>query len=394
MIDSAELMELVERDRSGPCISIYLPTFRAFPQEQQNRVHFSNLLREVEDSLVAALEVRHVIALVAPLRELAKDETFWRHATDGLAVFVSPGYFRMVQLQRSPPRLAVVADRFHIKPMLRIVQSADRYHVLALNRRELRLFHGNRDALDELDLAPDVPRTITEALGEELTEKQLLAFSYGTGPAGGAGGRRSYRGAKTGGMRHGHHTRDAEIDVDIERFFRAVSRAIEEHHSKPSGLPLILAALPEYHAPYRAASRDPLLLPRGIEIDPGALSTDELRARAWEVMQPEYLERLTALVERFSAAHGTGKATDDLAVAARAALQGRVEVLLVEAEGCIPGRIDAASGAVQPADLAQPDVNDALDDLAQQVLLTGGRVVVVPRERMPAGTPLAAIYRY
>jgi hypothetical protein len=69
-------------------------------------------------------------------------------------------------------------------------------------------------------------------------------------------------------------------------------------------------------------------------------------------------------------------------------------VLLVEAERCIPGRIDDATGTVQPGDLAQPDVNDALDDLAQRVLLTGGHVVVVPAERMPAPNGLAATFRY
>lgn len=58
---------------------------------------------------------------------------------------------------------------------------------------------------------------------------------------------------KTGGIRHGQGDRNEEIDLDIERFFRAVSRAIYEHHSKPSGLPLILAALPEYHAPPMSA---------------------------------------------------------------------------------------------------------------------------------------------
>src|SRR5687768_5064999 len=108
MIDTAELMELLEGGRNGPCISIYLPTFRAFPQEQQNRVHFANLLRKVEASLVAALAAKHVIALVAPLRELGEDATFWAHATDGLAIFVSPCFFRMVQLQRVPPELAIV----------------------------------------------------------------------------------------------------------------------------------------------------------------------------------------------------------------------------------------------------------------------------------------------
>ena len=115
----------------------------------------------------------------------------------------------------------VVAYSFHIKPLIRIVQSADRYQVLGLNRREVKLFEGNRDALDEIEPAPGVPRTITDALGEELTEPHLTVASYGMGAAGPA-------------MHHGHGAKKDEVDLDAERFFRAVDRAVLEHHSKSS----------------------------------------------------------------------------------------------------------------------------------------------------------------
>ena len=216
----------------------------------------------------------------------------------------SPGYFRLVQLQRTPPQIAIVAERFHVKPMLRIVQSADRYQVLALTRRDIRMFEGNRDVLDEIDLAPGVPRTITEALGEEITQKQVFDI-VGTGHVAGSPGGRNYRGMKMG-IRHGPVLRDDEIGVDIERFFRAVARAVHEHHSKPSGLPLILAAPAQYHTHFRSVSQNPQLLDRAIDINPAALTVEDLRARAWEVMEPEYLRRLSTLLDRYGAAHGAG----------------------------------------------------------------------------------------
>ena len=93
---------------------------------------------------------------------------FWNQTLDGLAVLGAKGSFRVYKLQRTVAEQAVVANSFHIKPLLRILQSADRYQVLALNRREIRLFEGNRDALDEEEPARGVPRTISEALGEEF----------------------------------------------------------------------------------------------------------------------------------------------------------------------------------------------------------------------------------
>jgi len=41
-----------------------------------------------------------------------------------------------------------------------------------------------------------------------------------------------------------------------------------------------------------------------------------------------------------------------------------VATLLVEADRQIPGRLDAATGAVTLADLSHADVDDLLDDLA------------------------------
>ena len=49
---------------------------------------------------------------------------------------------------------------------------------------------------------------------------------------------------------------------ETERFFRAVAPAILEHYSRPSGLPLLLAALPEHHSFFRQISRNPFLMPK------------------------------------------------------------------------------------------------------------------------------------
>jgi hypothetical protein len=81
---------------------------------------------------------------------LAADTPFWSHTFDGLGILGAKDFFRVYNLQRPVPELAVVADSFHAKPLLRILQSADRYQILAVNRQAIRLFEGNRDALDEI----------------------------------------------------------------------------------------------------------------------------------------------------------------------------------------------------------------------------------------------------
>jgi len=387
--------DLLSASRAGPCISIYQPTHRSHPDNQQDPIRFRNLLGQARDSLVRRYPTASADTALAPFGRLADDAGFWNHSADALAVFGSPNHFRVIRMQRPVAEIAIVADSFHVKPLLRVQQSADRFQILSLNRREVRLFEGNRDALYEVELGDQVPRTVTEALGDELPEPQGQAHSYGTGPAAsGAGANRGSGGAKTGGMRHGHGAKKDVIDQQTERYFRAVDRAVIEHHSKPSGLPLILAALPEYHAPFRHLTHNASMIDAGIEINPQALTLDELRVRAWQALEPVYLQRLATLVERFGTARAVQLGDERLTQAAAAALEGRVATLLVESQRQIPGRLDASAGTARPAALADPDVDDLLDDLAEQVLRTGGDVVVVPRERMPTDTGLAAIYRY
>lgn len=396
MLGRSEFLELLNAAPAPPCVSIYLPMQRRFPDLQQNEVRFRNLVKAVGDS-----ERRPDIPIpgevvLTPLRAMQDDRRLWSHPPEGLAVFAADGFFRLFRLPRAVPERVVVANRFHVQPLLRMVQSADRYQVLDLNRERIRLLEGNRDALDEIDLARDVPATIEEALGEQLTELEAQAHSYGTGPAGGSGGRGSMNaGPKVGGIRAGQVSKKDEADGDIERFFSAVDRAILEHHSRPSGLPLILAALPEDQASFRHLSHNRHLLDAGVEGNPEAMTDDMLRERAWACMEPLYLQRLQLMIDRYSAARGANRGDDSLPQIALAAVVGRVDVLLLERDRRVDGSMDPASGVLQVADtVAAPAAGDALDDLAEAVLRNGGEVIVVPAARMPSATGLAAIYRY
>ncbi|MFH1084312.1 MAG: hypothetical protein V1772_00925 [Chloroflexota bacterium] len=376
---AAELLDACD----PPCLSLYQPTHRHHPENQQDPIRFRNLIKELEESLLQRYTAQEIQPILAPFRALADDRDFWNHTLDGLAVLGARGIFRVYRLQRPVAQLVVVADSFHTTPLMRNLQSADRYQVLGVSRQEIKLFEGNRDALDEIDLAQGVPRTITEALGDELTEPHQTVASYG-----GMGGEHSP-------MHHGHGGKESEVDMDAERFFRAVDRGILEHHSQPSGLPLILAALPEHHHMFHNVSANPFLIEDSIAIHPDALSsTDELRQRAWQVFEPHYQARLAALVEEYGRASANGLGHDKLSHIAKAVVAGRVATLLIEADREVPGRLDFATGTIRLADPADPEVDDLLDDLGALALRTGGKVVIVPTEGMPTETGIAAIYRY
>ncbi len=366
-----------------PCLSLYQPTHRRHPENQQDPIRYRNLVKELEASLQQKYPAVETRLLLEPFDALAHDHDFWNHTLDGLAVLGGSGLFHVFRLQRTVAELAVAADSFHTKPLRRVLQSVDRYQVLGLNRQETKLFEGNRDALAEIEPAQGVPRTITQALGDELSEPHSTVASYG-----GVG-----QGSMP--MHHGHGGKESEVDIDAERFFRAVDRGVLEHHSRPSGLPLILAALPEHHHMFHEVSHNPFLIEENIDIHPDALSSiDELRQRAWQLFEPQYQARLAELNDAFEQARSKGLGDDDLAQVVQAAAVGRVATLLIEADRQIAGRLDSATGQAELADLSHPQVDDLLDDLGELVEKMGGRVLVMPAERMPGRTGLAATYRH
>jgi hypothetical protein len=113
-----------------------------------------------------------------------------------------------------------------------------------------------------------------------------------------------------------------------------------------------------------------------------------------QLILPRYLERLDGLIERFGEARGTGLASEDLAEVARAVADRRVATLLIEADRMIPGHFDAANGTVEFAGTDDHGADDLLDDLGEHALRSGSEAVIIPAERMPTRTGIAAIYRF
>jgi hypothetical protein len=378
-----ELIQELLSTEQNPCFSLYMPTHRTHPESQQDPIRYRNLVRQMEESLLQKYSAAEVKEHLEPFYELGNDAEAWNHTLDGLAVFSATGLFKVVGLRQTVDELAIVADSFHTKPLRRYLQSVDRYHVLGLTLHGIRLFEGNRHSLEEVELTDETPKTITEALGDELTDKHLSVGSYG-----GVGG-------ESTSMYHGHGGYKEEAEKDAERFFRVIADVIYEKYSKPTGWPLILAALSEHHSLFHKVSKNPFLLAEGIATDPASVSTDKLIGMAWKIMEPAYLQKLDSLAERFGQANANGKGSDDYKEIAIAAVEGRVETLIVEEDRIIAARItNLVTGNTQKKDMMNPKVDDLLDDMGELVTKMGGQVMILPAVKMPSNTGLAAIYRY
>lgn len=371
--------ELIAQE-NGTLISLYQPTFRVFPDNKQDSIIFKKLLRTIENSLKQLEDASFTEKVLQPFYEIYEDREFWNHTTEGLAILASANKCVVFHLHIPVRELAVVADSFHIKPLVKAFQSIENYMLLGLSRENFALYQGNQYGIAELELDPDVPRTLEQVLGDQVTDSFLNHGSYG--------------GASGTAMFHGHGCTSDEISKDTDKYFRYVDRYVYENFSKPSKEPLILFTLAEHQADFRNLSTNPYLLEAGISKSLESLSLNTLQSKVREINEERTSSSVQKLLDAFHQAQADQLGSSELKRVAKAAVAAKIETLLLEDGKVIPGKLDSESGEILSDDLGHPEVDDVLDDIAELVLLSGGSVQVLPKEAMPDTSGVAAIYRY
>ncbi|MFC3199024.1 hypothetical protein ACFOET_15475 [Parapedobacter deserti] len=380
---TAKQLDTLMGYQEPPVFSVYMPTHRSHPDNAQDPDVFKKLIQQFDPVKEEYARDKDVQTIFSKFERLAEDYQFWQHTKEGLAVFATKESFDVYRLPRRVRPLAIVADSAHTKPLLKYLQTSDRYHVLVLTTNTAQLYEGNRYRLDEVDLSgPDVPESMIDALDHELRDLHATLAAY-----------RTATGEKWD-MGQNHGLKKTDIDNDIDQFFRAVDRAVILKYSVPTQLPLILAALPEHHHLFRRVSRNQLLMEEGVMINASVLSEEELRKAANEVFEPHYNARLDQLIAEYRHATTKRLGADDIGEIVKDAYDGKVGALLIEEDRVIPGRILDRDNVVFHTDDTQDRVDDVLDDLAELVLRQGGEVWVVPEGKMPSNTGAATINRF
>jgi hypothetical protein len=373
-------LEALTRPRVGPCVSVFLPTHRGGAQSEQDPIRLKNLLSEAERRVIeTGARAAAAKDTLAPARALLREGLFWRNQADGLALFLSPGWFRSYRLPLEFPELVTVADRFHLKPILPLMAGDGRFYVLALSQNEVRLLEGSRHGVHEVDLE-DVPASLREALRFDHPEKELLFHIAGR------------EGGATA-VFHGHGI-GGEVDKErIGRYLRlvdsALARVLQDRQS-----PLILAGVEYVQAIYRGVSHYPTLLHQGIPGNLEHLRAEELHQRAWPLVEPVFRRDQEAAAARYRELAGTGLALGDLREVLPAAHHGRIEVLFVALGENRWGSFQEETGQMSEHEGPEAGGEDLLDLAAVRTVLGGGSVYAVPREEVPGGSTAAAILRY
>lgn len=346
----------------GRNVSIYMPSIRAGPDVRQNRTRFKNLVRDAARSLGSGGDTRE---LLEPAETLLDDAPFWRHPGDGLCMLVAPDLAWRSWLPRPCEEAVVVADTFHVTPLVPLVADRTDYDVLALSRDEIRLHRGNRFGLEPVETDALSPENLDP--GERDFEKQLQ-FYTGTPSRGGARDAVFYG---TGGT-------DADPDDDTIRRFRRADVALWRVLRR-NPQPLVLCGVDRLPSYYRRMSSHPRIVAE-VNANPFEFDSDELHRRTWRAVAPLFeAERVTALRRhRKLSGQRDPRAASRLEEILASAAKGRVAVLLAAGIGATPRAGDENLRAVAVVETLRND----------------GLVYVVDAEQLPSDDGVAAILRF
>ncbi|HEU5309996.1 MAG TPA: hypothetical protein VFV24_00960, partial [Candidatus Eisenbacteria bacterium] len=253
--------------------------------------------------------------VLRPARELIEDEAFWRHQSDGLALFLRKGLFRCYRLALRFEETVLVSDRFHVSPLLPLLTGDGHFFVLALSENEARLLAGTRFNVHVVNV-PGLPAGVKDALRYDDPQREVGSHAA---ERGGPGARVVLHGQGIG----------AEIQKErLGRYLRAVDGAVRRSLREQKA-PLVLAGVDYVRAMYRDVNTYPHLLEAGISGSPDRSSSEQLHARAWALVEPLFARDRDGAAASYREALGTGRASASLEDVLTAAEAGRIDVLFV-----------------------------------------------------------------
>lgn len=335
----------------GPSVSIFLPATRPGSAEASHAALVRAALREFPDLL-------HSV----------EDLTEFGSGGGGLAIFGS----REIQERYKAPwirtPLVVMANRFHLIPVLAAGSAPRELYVLDLNRKQLRFLHVLDGECRTAPLPPGVPSNM-EAAGDFAQHSHDLANR-----------------SRSGSGQTVHFGKETERDAGgeyLHHFFAQVDRNLAP---ALGGKPLILAGVREETSAYRRLARYPAIFASEIHKNTAFLSLDELESCVMMAVMAEHRAAGERVMAKIGEMKDRSRQMTGVREVCLAAAQGRVHQLCIaegaEAMGAVPG--------TKPSWASE----DLLNAAAVFTIRSGGSVYVLPADGMKDTGPVGAILRY
>lgn len=356
-------VQLLQQISGYPALTITLPTHRTSPDNRQDPIRVRNLVTDASKRLQQEFSKREVDSLLKRLDVLA-DGIDYRHALDGLVMFVNQDFAEKYYLPFTLPERVVIDKTFLTRDLVFALNRTPRYWVLVLSEQPTRLYEGVRDTLVEVN-GHGFPATHEGAGGATA-----IPGGFGENPS-------------------------AIRDERHRQFFRAVDNSLTPLMANDP-LPLAVVGVDRYQSFFDEVSAHKDAVVARLLGSHDKTSEPELAKLVWPLVEKGLAERRQDNLVRLDQAVGAQRVVSTPGEVWRMAHEGRGQLLLVEEDFHFPGRVDETGTQLTPVEgeTGPDDLEDAVDDIIETVLGKGGRVVFAQDGQLADFQRMALILRY
>src|SRR5690606_21084714 len=134
ILSKEQFQKLAQFD-SNPCVSIFIPTQRAGKDvlEEKDKINLKSQWKKASETLKEqGLSQDKIDTIGKPLSDIMDDRDFWRHQSDGLALFLADGFSEKFTVPVNFETFTYVGDHFYLKPLVPMFNGDGRFYLLHL----------------------------------------------------------------------------------------------------------------------------------------------------------------------------------------------------------------------------------------------------------------------
>ena len=377
-------LEKLMNVQGKPCVSIFIPTERAGKDvlEEKNRTHLKSLWKEVTKKLEEqGVSEEKIETIGQPVTKLIEDKSFWRHQSDGLAIFAAEDFFQKFTLPVNFETHTYVSKEFYIKPLVPMFSGDERFYLLTLQLEDVELYEATTYSIGKVEVEDLIPTQLEERVGFDYKQKHLDFRSQNAG------------GEKT--IFHGHGSDGEEVrKEEINRYFRAIDKGLDTvlHNDKA---PLVVATQDYLFPIYEQANSYNHLFDKVISGNPSDTDMFGLHEKAVKTLEPLLEKTRREKKEKFAELNNTEKTGSSVTDILPAVQQGKVDTLFLENQTEIWGTYNSDNMKTSIQDEQDTNNYSLMNWAAKEVLKQGGNVFLMPRAQMPSKeSKMNALYRF
>jgi hypothetical protein len=380
---SREEFQKLDQTPGDVLFSFYMPTHSSGVEvnEQHDKIHFKAevqrlaTLLENDNQKSAAKEI-----LLKTTEELISNDQFWRNQAEGLAVFITDNFIRVLKLPYAPMQHSGYNKRFFLRPLLPLVMNKEYFFILLLSKKQAKIFRADQYTISPVEI-PELPDGIEDVVHFEEKDGEGL---FRTGSSG-AGGGANFHGLGESGPDH---------KENIAMYMKEVDRTLHQFLLGNESAPLVLAGVEYLLSIFRKVSVYGHIWDGQIEGNVEYKDTATLHKAGLETVESYFTGTLTDAIETYGVKSDTSKVSIQPAEIIQAAHYSRVSKLFVEEGLEIWGTFDEKNNTIVMHNQRMEDDESLVDRAIVNTIGHGGEAFILPQDKMPAPSSIAAVMRF